>query len=151
MSTIVPPLGRFVERIVVTFPLVLDQMFQTDVTANFKTGLIEEKQSQQPRHPPVTIGEWMDAEEIEHVGRNQQQWIDFFPVPLFLKKGMEPIHGLGRLMGGNRSESGNLCAVGPGLGNLIVRHFPASALLGHELIKIAVELKDKAGVNGILG
>ena len=41
MYTIVPPLRRFIERIVITFPLVLDQMFQTDVPSDLKTGLVE--------------------------------------------------------------------------------------------------------------
>jgi hypothetical protein len=61
MDPFVPSLRRLLEGIIITLPLVLNQMFQTDVTTHLKPGLIEEKQRKEPCHPPVTIGEWMDT------------------------------------------------------------------------------------------
>ena len=86
----------------------------------------------------------MDAQKIEHVCRNEQQGIYFSLFPFFPEESMEPFHGVGCLVRRNRSEAGNFRAISSSLGNLIVGHLPEAALLGDELAKIAMELKNNA-------
>jgi hypothetical protein len=82
---------------------------------------------------------------------NEQKRIDFSTIPLLLEKSMEPLHGIWGLMGENRLKPDHPGSIGPGLGNLVVRHLPSSPLLCNELIEITMELQDNTGCEGHVG
>jgi hypothetical protein len=53
----------------------------------------------------------MNVEEIKSIGRDEQEGIDFSPVPFLPEKGMEPFHSFRRLMRGNHPDTDSLRSI----------------------------------------
>ena len=83
----------------------------------------------------------MDAEEVEHVSRNQQQGLHCAGVDRRLELPVQSRHRLGGEVRRDRPEPHDRPAVCAGLRDVVVRGFPSPAAAGDELKQVAVELQ----------
>ena len=81
MISLVPPHRTSAQGVVVSFVVILDNLFQADIPPHFISGPVEEQQGEEAGHSTVSIDERMDAEEIENVCGDQQQRINFTTIP----------------------------------------------------------------------
>jgi len=86
MLAFVPALGRFEQAVIIALPLAFDEMLQADVAPHLVTGMVKQKQRQQASHAAIAVEERMDAEEVKHVGRDQQNPVYFLPLPAVPKE-----------------------------------------------------------------
>src|SRR5438445_8271406 len=97
-----PALRRLIERVVIGFLGLLDELFQADESPHFETGLVKQQQGQEPGHAAIAIPEWMNAKEIKDISGDEQRLLDL----AFLPERLEPlVQGFHRL-GGSMSRSG---------------------------------------------
>ena len=54
---------------------MLDDALEADVPPDLVTQLVEEKESQQPRDPPIAVGKGVNAEKVEDKGVGEQKLI----------------------------------------------------------------------------
>lgn len=86
----------------------------------------------------------MDAQEVQHEGRDQEERIDFATLLHFPVAVAELAHRFGSLPGRSRLEAHHTSAIGPGLSNEIIAGLPSTTPISvsYEPIEIPVKLKD---------
>jgi len=83
----------------------------------------------------------MDAQEIEHTRRDEQQWIDRSRIESGAIPIVELRHCIGNEVRGQRLEAEDCRSVGPRFGDVVVGGLPASATARYELKQIAMQLQ----------
>jgi hypothetical protein len=84
---------------------VLDQLFETDEATDPIACLIEQKESQKPRHAPVAVEKRVDAEEVEDIGREDKQRLQPALAPRGGEAPAQALHGFSREKSRCRLES----------------------------------------------
>lgn len=114
---------------------------QRNVPPYLVTRLVQEQQRKKARHASVPISERVDAQEIEHVRRNEQQRFDRACVQRRSICIVEPRHGIGRQMRGQGLEEHDGRPVRSGFGNVDVCGLPPAAATRNELKEITMQLQ----------
>lgn len=65
MLSVMLTMGTLFQGFVVAFLILLNQPFEADVSADFKSEMIALEEHQEARYPTVTVPKWMDAQKIQ--------------------------------------------------------------------------------------
>ncbi len=123
-------------------------MLEADEAAHLVAGLVEQQQRQEPGGAAIAIEEGVDAEEIEDVGRDEEQGLDGAARAGIEEAGVQFLHRLRGLAGREGLEAEALRAVGEGLGDFVVGMFPLAAAACREAVEVLVHLEDERGGEG---
>lgn len=142
--SLMPPLRGDVERLIIRFLGFLDDALQADVAAHLIALMVEREQREQTGHAAISIRKGVDAEEIQNVEGNQEQWVpDSFALGIGKMLVQDP-HGIFREVRSDGLETNALGAVWQGFANFIGSNLPMAAIVSGIFEQISVELEHDA-------
>ena len=140
---LVPVAGAFLQRLVIGFLGVGNQLFDTDIFTDDIARAVQEQQRQEPAHAAISVIEGVDAEKVQNEDGNQQQRVKLGVLHGRPEGVAQRRDGPRCFPRGDRLEPDDLPSIRQFLGNHVVRVFEAAADgLAAELVQVPMQLQN---------